>query len=185
VINNSFKPAYLGLILGLVFLEEVSLSWIFTARLVRGVPSMSAYTLNSLVGADWLRKILVFSLAMGGATTGRTQSVLTLFGISLTCMVLLANLGARAWGFLQWKPIAIGGKLSFMEPLVAYLAAIVTGMLVPYMGHRGIQVGGEAAMESVMKSAILVAIIFVVSDYDEIQKFLVVGSEVRCFLINR
>jgi len=49
----------------------------------------------------------------------------------------------------------------------------------------GIQVGGEAAMESVMKSAILVAIIFVVSDYDEIQKFLVVGSEVRCFLINR
>lgn len=34
-------------------------------------------------------------------------------------------------------------------------------------------------MEYVLKTAMLVAVFFVISDYDDLQKFLVVGSEVR------
>lgn len=172
---EDFRPAYIGLLLGLVFSEEISYSWINTAMFVRGMPSISAYTITSNVDTDWLRQVLIFSLALGGSTTGRTQVVLTLFGISLTCAVLLANLGSRAWGFLKWKPLAFGGPL---EPIIAYAAAIAVGIAVPYMGHRQTEAGGKTAMESVLKSAILVAIVFVLSDYDDFQQFLVIGSEV-------
>jgi hypothetical protein len=142
---------------------------------VRGMPSISAYTITTNVETDWLRKVLIFCFALGAATTGRTQAVLSLFGISLACAVLLANLGSRAWGFLKWKPLAYGGPL---EPIIAYAAAIAAGIAVPYMGHRKIEAGGKAAMESVLKSAIVVAIVFVLSDYDDFQQFLVIGSEV-------
>ena len=50
---------------------------------------------------------------------------------------------------------------------------------MPYLGHRSIQAGGKAAMESVLRAAFVVAVVFVVSDHDDFQKFLVVGSQVR------
>jgi hypothetical protein len=34
-------------------------------------------------------------------------------------------------------------------------------------------------MEYVIKTALTVAVIFVISDFDEVQKFIIVGSEVR------
>ena len=174
--EQDFRPAYLGLLLGLVFVEEISYSWINTAMLVRGVPSISAYTITTHVETDWLRKILVFCLALSSATTGRLQYIMTFFGISLACAVLLANLGSRAWGFLGWRPFTRGG---IFEPIIAYLIAIAVGITIPYMGHREVGAGGQAAMESVLRSAVIVAFIFVLSDYDEFQKFLVIGSEVR------
>jgi hypothetical protein len=171
---DQFKPAYLSLILGLVFTEEISLSWTNVGMFVSGMPSISAFAITSRVESDWLRKVLLFSLAMAGATSGLSQYALTLFGISLTCAVLLANLGSRAWNFLQWQPLGYGGRL---EPIVSYVAAILTGIVFPYLGHRQVEAGGKAAMESVFRVAFLVAIVFVVSDYDEIQQFLVVGSQ--------
>jgi hypothetical protein len=176
VIIDQFRPAYLSLLIGIVFYEEISYSWIYTAMFVRGVPSISAYTVTSNVETDWLRKVLLLTLVLGAATTGRLQVVLTLFGISLTCAVLLANLGSRAWSFLKWRPLPYGGPVT---PIIAYLAAIVAGIAVPYMGHRRIEAGGKAAMRSVIISAVLVAAVFVVSDYDSFQQFLVIGSEVR------
>jgi hypothetical protein len=176
IVAEDFRPAYLGLLLGLVFSEEISYSWVNTAMLVRGVPSISAYTITTHVEADWLRKILVFCLAMSGAVTGRTQYIMTFFGISLACAVLLANLGSRAWGFMGLRPLAVGG---IFEPILAYLAAICIGIIVPYMGHREVGAGGKAAMESVLRSAVIIAVVFVLSDYDDFQQFLVIGSEVR------
>jgi hypothetical protein len=38
--------------------------------------------------------------------------------------------------------------------------------------------GGKGALEYVLRTAVLVAVIFVVSDIDELQRFLVIGSEV-------
>ena len=176
IVEQDFRPAYLGLLLGLVFVEEISFSWINTAMFVRGVPSISAYSITTHVETDWLRKILVFTLAISATTTGKTQFVLTFFGISLACAVLLANLGSRAWNFLNWKPIA--GKGGIFEPIIAYIAAIIVGLTIPYMGHREVSAGGKAAMESVLRSAVIVAVVFLISDYDEFQEFLVIGSEV-------
>jgi hypothetical protein len=175
-IVDEFRPAYLALLLGLVFSEEVSLSWTNVAMFVRGFPSISAFAVTSRVESDWLRKLLILILAVASVTTGTTQVVLTLVGVGLTCAVLLANLGSRAWGFLKWKPIGYWGPV---EPFVAFLIAVMTGLCVPYLGHRQVESGGKAAMESVIRMAFTVAVLFVLSDYDEIQKFLVIGSEVR------
>lgn len=163
---NTFKPAYLSLVLGLVLTEEISMSWLNASMLVRGAPSVAAHSLVSPIGADLLRKGLVLSLALAGAATGQMQIVLTLLGISGACIVLLANLGCRAWHFLGWKPQRYHG---LSASLVAYFAAIATGIVFPYMGHRDIEVGGgKAAMEYVIKTALTVAVIFVISDFDEV-----------------
>ncbi|WP_287287944.1 hypothetical protein, partial [Okeania sp. SIO2B9] len=49
--------------------------------------------------------------------------------------------------------------------------------LTPYMGHREIEAGGKRALESIITSALIVAVVFVVSDFNEIQKLIVIGSE--------
>jgi hypothetical protein len=173
---NTFKPAYLSLILGLVLTEEISMSWLNASMLVRAMPSVSAHSLVSHLGSDQIRKTLLLCLALAGAAEGTTQRVLTFTGISLACMVLLANLGSRAWHFLGWHPQRYNGMSA---SIVAYTAAVATGIFIPYMGHRDIEVGGKAAMEYVIKTALLVAVVFVISDIDEVQKFIIVGSEVR------
>jgi hypothetical protein len=45
------------------------------------------------------------------------------------------------------------------------------------MGHRSIEIGGKASVEHVVKTGAIVALIFLASDFNEVQKFLIVGSE--------
>ncbi|KAL3905831.1 MAG: hypothetical protein SGILL_009520 [Bacillariaceae sp.] len=179
---QDFRPAYLALVLGLVFSEEIGLSWTNVALLVRGIPSISAYSLVSKFGSDWPRKILILLLAVASYTTSTFQKVCTLGGVSLTCLVVLANLGSRSWKYLHWNP-TMGmrswccGICKPFDPILAYVAAVVMGICFPYLGHRQVQSGGAAAIESVLRIALIVAGLFILSDWDEIQKFLVVGSE--------
>lgn len=92
----------------------------------------------------------------------------------MACAVLAANLGSRAWHYLKLQPLEYSG---IGAPILAFLAAIVTGIVVPYMGYRQVEAGGKAALETVLRSAFLVAIVFLVSDIDDVQKFIIVGSE--------
>ena len=79
--------------------------------------------------------------------------------------------------FLRFKPIPyVAGPF---QPLLAYIVCIFAGVAMPYLGHRSIQAGGKAAMESVIRSAFFIAVVFVVSDHNEFQEFLIAGSEVR------
>ena len=172
---KALQPAYLSLILGLVLTEEISLSWLNASMMIRATPSVSAHSLSSPVGSDALRKLVLFSLALAGATVGMLKTVLTMGGILGALLILLANLGARSWHFLRWKPLRYNGRGSF---LLSFILAVGTGLFLPYMGHRSIAVGGKGAMEYVLKTAVIVAVVFVLSDYDELQKFLVVGSQV-------
>lgn len=137
VVQN-LKPAYLSLILGLALTEEISLSWLNASMMIRATPSVSAHSLSSPIGADSSRKLVLFMLAVAGATTGMLKTVLTSGGIIGACLILLANLGARSWHFLRWKPIRYTGPGSFF---LAFVLAIVTGFVVPYMGHRSIMIG--------------------------------------------
>ena len=179
--NNTqpqFRPAYLSLVLGLALGEEISLAWLTASMLVRSTPSMAAYSLTSRVGSDWLRKAMLLCLSLAGAAASpgsQWQRTLTLTGVGLAVALLLSNLGSRAWSFLQWTPLTYNGPLA---PLVAFGASMGAGFMVPYMGHREIQAGGQRALESVLTTGLLAAIVFVLSDYDQVQRFLVVGSEV-------
>ena len=129
----------------------------------------------SPVGSDVLRKIMLFVLVLAGATQGWVQSTLTITGIIGACLILLSNLGSRTWHFMRWQPMKYTGRGSFF---LAYLLAIGTGFILPYMGHRSIAIGGKGAMEYVITTSMLVAIVFMLSDFDGIQQFLVVGSDV-------
>lgn len=173
VIEN-YEPAYFALLLGLVFKEEVSLVWTNIGMLVRGFPSISAYSVIAKAESDWLRKIVIFTMLLGSITQGTIQFVLCFVGISMACVLLLANLGSRAWGYMQWRPVQNYG---IMEPAVSFIYAVLTGLVFPFLGHRQVESGGKAALESTLQIAIIAAIIFVISDYDPIQKYLVVGSE--------
>ena len=171
---QNLKPAYLSLVLGLVLTEEISLSWLNASMMIRSTPSVSAHTLYSPVGSDTFRRVVLLVLVFAGIAEGTYQSILTAVGILGASILLLANLGARSWYFLNWKPISYNGTGSFV---LAYCCAIVTGIAVPFMGHRLIRMGGKGAVEYLIATAFWVAVAFVISDYDGIQKFLVLGSE--------
>lgn len=173
-IAETFKPATLSLLLGLVLTEETSLSWLNASMLIRATPSVAAHTLFSPVAPDVLRKLVIFVLVLASASTGQAQLILTLLGICGACLVLLANMGSRAWHFMRWKP----QRYSWHGAgLLAYVKAVLMGIVFPYLGHRDIMVGGKAAIEYVIRTSFLAALAFMVSDVDEIQRFLVIGSD--------
>jgi hypothetical protein len=169
----NLKPAYLSVVLGLVLTEEISLSWLNASMLIRATPSVSAHALTSPLGSDSLRKLVLFTLAFASATN---HWGLTMIGVVGAIILLLANLGARSWHALGWRPLRYTGFGSFW---IAYLLAVGTGFVFPYMGHSTIAMGGKGALEYVLRTAVLVAVVFVLSDIDELQRFVVIGSEVN------
>ncbi|CAB9519573.1 expressed unknown protein [Seminavis robusta] len=172
--DGQLKPAYLALLVATVLVEEVSLSWANVVMMVQACPSISAYSVTKESGSDWMRKLILFLLAVGGAATGKTQVFFVMTGILLTCAVLLANLGARAWYFFQWQPLNYNGPLS---TVFAYVTAIVVGFAVPFLGHRTACAGGKPAIESVIRLAVLLSFGFIISDFESVKQFLIVGKE--------
>mmetsp|Transcript_5757 Transcript_5757/g.7560 ORF Transcript_5757/g.7560 Transcript_5757/m.7560 type:complete len:496 (-) Transcript_5757:297-1784(-) len=172
---SALAPARLALIIGLVFSEEISLSWLNAQMLVRSVPSVSAHTLTSHLGSDVLRKASLFVLATASsAEDDTTRGWVTIAGVAMICILALANLGSRAWHFMGWRPLQYSGPL---KSVVAFFAAVAAGCVFPYMGHRKIHVGGRPAMEHVISTAVLVGVIFALSDIDEVQRYLITSSE--------
>jgi len=177
-LQGQLKPAYLALIAGLVLTEEMSLSWTNAVMMVQACPSISAYFVTKDSGSDWIRKITILLLALSGVTTGKSQAVLTIVGIIFSCVILLANLGARAWYFFQWQPLSYNGPFT---TVLAYMTAVVTGFAFPLLGHRTASVGGKPAIESIVRLSLCIAIAFVITDFDAVQQFIIVGKEVCRF----
>ena len=171
------KPAYLSLILGLVLSEEIALAHLNIVMLVLRAPSVCSYELLMSFSSDWPRKLIILLLAMAGSSPagGSTQRYLTVIGVALACLVLAANLGSRTWQNLKLRPLRYTG---FGYQWVAIFFAICAGLTAPYLGCREVQVGGQVAFTSILKHAFIVAIVFIISDFDEVQRFLISGSEV-------
>jgi len=174
---QNLKPGYLCLILGLVCSTEISLSSLNTSMMVRGTPSLSTHSVKSFMGSsDGLRKLILLMLALASGATGWVQRFFTIGGIVLACLVLLANLGARAWHFLHFKPLQYKGRGSFAY---AFFVAVLAGMAMPFMGHRTTRAGGKVAMDHVIMTSMIVGCFILITSLEEFQKFLVVGS-VQC-----
>jgi len=175
--DTGLKPAYLSLILGLVLHEEISMLWPNVCLQVQGTPSIGAFALQNIVIADWPRKVLIFVLAMASAATGsEKQKYITLLGVIIAVYILFTNLGCRAWKNMCLKKQGYMG--CFGAPLASFSAFLV-GITFPYLGFREVESGGQTALENTIISAIFVALIFIVSDFDQVQKFILFGSEVR------
>ncbi|KAL7569877.1 hypothetical protein ACA910_008544 [Epithemia clementina (nom. ined.)] len=171
---DNLKPAILALILGLVLNEEIALSWLNANMLVRASPSVAAYTLTTMIGSDILRKGVILCLALAGATSGDAQKGLTIIGICGACLLLLSNLGSRAWHFMGWRPLPYQGTGA---ATVAWIVSIGTGMIFPFLANRKIHVGGDAALEYVIMTALIVGVIFIASGIDELQRFFLITSD--------
>ncbi|KAL9182919.1 hypothetical protein ACHAXT_004198 [Thalassiosira profunda] len=174
------KPGYLSLILGLILYEEISHVWLNTSMFVRGTPSVAAFTLLSHFDSDWPRKITIFLLALTSAMEEGSdyQRYCTLIGVGMAMILLAANLGSRAWCFMKWKPVKLGGRVtSLFAPCITLLIAAITGLIFPYMGFTRIQAGGKAAVQLVIVNCVIVALLFVASDLDVVQQFVVTGSD--------
>ena len=115
--------------------------------------------------------VLIIAAAIAGTPY---QSDFAIAGVALVIATLAANLGGRAWrnaGF---------GTLSYSGPgssIIAYLIAIVAGILIPVLGFREVEVGGQAALEKSLFFALVVAIIFLASDLDLLQNYVVMGGD--------
>ena len=107
---------------------------------------------------------------------GIAKTNTTVIGVALTCIILCSNLGSRAWKNLKINSLRYNG---IGASLLAYIASVLVGLLVPYMGYHEIEAGGKRALEIVLRSALFVALFFILSDFDEVQSFLIAGSE-RC-----
>lgn len=113
---------------------------------------------------------------MAGAAAGSgAEKYLTLFGVLAACCVLSANLGSRAWRTLSITTLRYSG---FGAPVIAFAMAFAAGIAFPYLGFREVQIGGKKALEKMLLSAFLVALVFLISDINWVQNFIVVGSEV-------
>lgn len=175
-LREGIRPAYIALILGLVLIEEISNSWVNVSMLVWGMPSISAFTLSQPVSVDWPKQALLLILSISAVLEAgsRAQSIATLVGIGWACCVLCANVGARAWRHLKWKSMPYRGHGRIV---VSFLAAIATGLVIPYVGFRQAQSGGQVALETVLIGSLIVAAVFIVSDFDAVQEFIILGSE--------
>lgn len=66
---------------------------------------------------------------------------------------------------------------TFMAPVISLFVAALTGLIFPYIGFNKIQAGGKAAVQLVIANSVIVALLFVLSDMDVVQQFIVVGSD--------
>jgi hypothetical protein len=66
-----------------------------------------------------------------------------------------------------------------MAPHFAFLLSVFSGFCFPHMGGCPcIENGGKVAVEAVLINAFAVSLLFLLSDYDGIQKLLLGGTEV-------
>ena len=171
---------YFDHILCLIFLHISIYIHISVAMCVRGVPSVAAFTLLSNFDSDWPRKAVVFLFAITSAMEEGSayQRYCTLTAIGLAMILLAGNLGARAWYFMKWKPLHSGGLMStIFAPIISLFVAALVGVIFPYIGFNKIQAGGKAAIQLIIFNTIVVGLVFVASDLDVVQQFIVVGSD--------
>lgn len=172
---EGIRPAYLAFTFGMVLSEEISLSYVNAVMFVWGMPSVSAYNFLYPFTSDWVRKLDILILTIAAIIPdGISKTYTTVAGVAFTCMILCSNLGSRAWKNLQLNSLRYNG---IGASIVVYMASILIGFAVPYMGYHEIEAGGKRALEVVLRSALFVAIFFIVSDFDEVQSFLISGSE--------
>ena len=187
---GGIRPAYLAFVFGMVLSEEISLSYVNATMFVWGmrksfisrfhssdffIASVSAYNFLYPFISDWLRKLDILILTIAAIIPdGIAKTNTTVIGVALTCVILCSNLGSRAWKNLKIKSLRYNG---IGASLIAFIASVLVGLIVPYMGYHEIEAGGKRALEIVLRSALFVAIFFILSDFDEIQAFLISGSE--------
>lgn len=173
VANSLLKSTYILFILGFLLYQEMGHVWLNVAMFIQGLPSVAAYTIITSFDSDWPRKVVILLLTISTAMDvgGAYQRYCVLASIGFAMILLVANLGSRAWYFMKWKPLrGCGGGDMVLAPYLSLFAAVITGLLFPYIGFTQIQAGGKSAIQLIIWNCILVSLFFVASGFDIIQQ---------------
>ncbi|KAL3769351.1 hypothetical protein ACHAW5_008779 [Stephanodiscus triporus] len=166
------KSGYISVILGLLLREEMSHVSLNLSMYIMGIPSVAAHTVVSSFDSDWPRKVVILLLALATVMEEGSayQKYCALAGIGLVMVLLLANLGSKAWHHMKLKPLRCG-------PFLALFVAVVMGILFPFIGFTKIQGGGKSAIELITFNCIGVSLLFVASGLDIIQQLVIDASQ--------
>jgi hypothetical protein len=167
---------------GLILTEETSLAGANIGLLVRNTPSLCALGLRQppTMHHDAIRKVCILSLVLASSTLGWTQTILTATGVILSILVLLLNLGARAWHYMDFWTIKrdrIGGSA-----VMPFLLSLFTGLSLSFMSSRVAVSGGKRAIEHIIFHVVCVGLVMILSATDRFLKLVVVETSVRSVL---
>lgn len=172
----NIRPLYFAILIGLVLPEETSFSEINASLLVRGTPSIASHMLDCAFHSDVPRHVVLLSFALATAATDIMHTILLTVGLVGAMGMVLVNLGARTWHYLQLRGIRYEGC---GQVRIATYSAWATGFCLPYLSHRSTTMGGKHSVEHILGVAVCVAFSMLLTDVDFVTPYVIVGSEVR------
>lgn len=149
--------------------------------LVRNTPAHCAYLLQAVIRDDLLRKVCLFSFVLGASTVGWWQTAFKGIGVILACLLLMINIGSRSWYFLDlssFKRDRIGGN-----SIMPFLLSIFTGFSLSFLSSRVSASGGQRSIEHIVLSAVVIAVVMIVSSFERFQKLIIMDDEVSDFCL--
>lgn len=175
--GENHRPLNLAIIVGLILTEETSLAGANIGILVRNTPTHCALSLKDPMHQDAIRKVCILTLVVAASTLGWTQTVFSAIGVLLSCLLLMINIGARVWYFLELSTIKrdrIGGSA-----IMPFLLSLFAGFSLSFMSSRISTSGGKRAIEHIIVSAVCIAFVMILSDMYRILKLVVIQDTVR------
>lgn len=143
----ALSPFLLLVLFGWVLQNETSHTWLTMNLYVWGSNSIGAYVWHSGALTDYPRilLLLILMLAISAPVTSPYHNIFTFAGAILGGLILLSNIGARAWKKAQFNPI---DSHYVFTPLIVILASMSTGICFPFIGLRCVQRGTNGAETS-------------------------------------
>lgn len=185
----ALDPIFLMLLFGFILKHETSHSILGISLLVRGTNSVGSYVWRSGSLTDYPRLILLIILLLACVASPMypIRDILSLSGTIIGIILLLCNLGCRAWNKVD---IGFIDASNFFTPTLTVLASLLAGLLFPYVGLRFVDGGttsedgqtdvekiifnpnGKRARQNVTVAASFVAFIYLLSDVKVVQDVL-------------
>jgi len=165
-----------------------SLSSLACARYVRGVPSVAAYvwcSSSDLSDHPRCLTLLILLMALFAPTENAVRKYLFVVGTCLVVILLCANLGSRAYRKIGLRYIGTQSPTKGIKCLpripggiLAFLTAVIAGLLIPYLGMSSVNRGREGGIHAevprrhVAVASIFIAGIYVLTDADFVKEAL-------------
>jgi hypothetical protein len=144
--------------------------------LVRNTPTHCALRLQDPMHQDAIRKVCILTLAVAASTFGWTWTVLTSIGVLLSCILLLINIGARAWYYLDFSTIKRDRICG--STIMPFVLSVFTGFSLSFMSNRIAASGGKRAIEHIIVCGICIAFVMIISDADRVLKHVIIQNKV-------
>ena len=183
----AMNPTMLLFVFGFILNNETSQSMLAMSIFVRGSNSVGSHVWRSGTLTDYPRLGLLTILTLASVATEKMQQALTFAGSLLGCLIIVCNLGSRAWKKIDINPIESSNMFTHLNQI---LASIIAGLAFPFMGLRAVDSGpdetdekehaeetifdssGKRGRQNIAVASTGAALIFLFSDVKQVQEAL-------------